>query len=81
MKAVKRGLVAIGKFWWEFLVGDTPELLVATLVVIGAALALRHHHTVGIIVVPLITAVSLAVSIYRGRDRRARRARSESLDN
>ncbi|HEY2565619.1 MAG TPA: hypothetical protein VGI44_18055 [Acidimicrobiales bacterium] len=67
MTATKRAIVAFGKFWWEFLVGDTPELLVATIVVIGAALALRHHRTAGFIVVPLIAAVALALSVLRGR--------------
>jgi hypothetical protein len=67
MTATKRALAAFGKFWWEFLVGDTPGLLVATIVVIGAALALRHHRTAGFIVVPLIAGVALALSIFRGR--------------
>jgi hypothetical protein len=67
MTATKRAIVAFGKFWWEFLVGDTPELLVATIVVIGAALALRHHRTAGFIVVPLIAAVALALRVLRGR--------------
>ena len=67
MTATKRAIAAFGKFWWEFLVGDTPGLLVATIVVIGAALALRHHRTVGFIVVPLIAAVALALSTFRGR--------------
>jgi hypothetical protein len=67
MTATKRALAAFGKFWWEFLVGDTPGLLVATMVVIGAALVLRHHPTAGFIVVPLIAAVALALSVFRGR--------------
>ena len=81
MRAVKRGLTAFGKFWWEFLIGDTPELLVATIVVVGVALALRHHRTAGFIVVPLITAVAVALSTFRGRDRRSRRSRPGDLDD
>jgi hypothetical protein len=71
---IKRGLVAFGRFWWEFLVGDTPELLVATIVIIGVVLALRHDRTAGFIVVPLITAIALALSVLRGRDSRSRRS-------
>jgi len=67
MTAARRAIVVFGKFWWDFLVGDTPELLVATIVVIGAALALRHHRTAGFIVVPLIAAMALALSTFRGR--------------
>ncbi|HVA08598.1 MAG TPA: hypothetical protein VNG12_17835 [Acidimicrobiales bacterium] len=67
MTATRRAIAAFGKFWWEFLVGDTPEVLVATIVVVGVALALRHHRTAGFIVVPLIAAVALALSALRGR--------------
>ncbi|HXA33751.1 MAG TPA: hypothetical protein VNV87_15970 [Acidimicrobiales bacterium] len=81
MTAIKRGFTAFGKFWWEFLVGDTPELLVATLVIVGSALLLRHHQTAGFILVPLITVVALTLSILRGRDPGARRSRSLDLDD
>jgi hypothetical protein len=73
MTSIRRGITAFGKFWWEFLVGDTPELLVATVIVVAVALALRHHPSAGFIAVPLVTAVALALSIVRGRDRGARR--------
>ena len=71
MSAVRRGLRAFGRFWWEFLVGDTPELFVATLVIVGAAFALRSHHVVAIVVLPLIAIAMLAASTYRGRRRAA----------
>ncbi len=71
-RAIRRGITAFGTFWWEFLVGDTPELLAAVVVVIAVALALRHHSTAGFIIVPLVTAVALTLSILRGRDKGAR---------
>jgi len=71
VSTVRRALTVFGKFWWEFLVGDTPELLVATAAVIGAALALRHHPTLGFVVVPVITALALVLSTYRGRGPRS----------
>ncbi len=71
MTPIRRGLTAFGRFWWEFLVGDTPELLVATIVVVGTALALRHHPTAGFVVVPLLAAVALTVSTLRGRVKRS----------
>ncbi len=70
MTPVRRGIAAFGRFWWEFLVGDTPELLVATIVVVGAALALRHHPAVGVVVVPSITVAALVLSTLRGRVQR-----------
>ncbi len=70
---MRRGITAFWNFLWEFLIGDTPELLVATMVVVGVALALRHHRTAGLIVVPVITGVALALSTFRGRQRGSRR--------
>jgi hypothetical protein len=41
--AVARALRAFGRFWWEFFVGDTPELFVGVV----AILARRHHSRAG----------------------------------
>jgi hypothetical protein len=67
MKTVRRGVRAFGHFWWDFLVGDTPELFVATLVIVGSALLLRHHRDVAIIVLPVMAIVFLLLSALRGR--------------
>jgi hypothetical protein len=63
-------LAAFGHFWWDFLVGDTPEILIASLVIVGAALALRHHHWAAVIVLPVLAILTLVVSAGRGRARR-----------
>jgi hypothetical protein len=67
--AVSRFAVAFGRFWWEFLVGDTPEVFVATLALVGLALALRHDRTVAIVLLPLLVVSVLGTSVYRGRRR------------
>lgn len=67
MSAVARGLRAFGRFWLDFLVGDTPELFVATLVVVGAALALASLHLLSIVVVPGVAIVAVVWSAARGR--------------
>ena len=69
MKVLRRGLRAFGHFWWDFLVGDAPELFVATLVIVGSALLLRHHRDVAIIVLPVMAIVFLLLSALRGRRR------------
>lgn len=69
MSPVRRGLRAFGRFWWEFLVGDTPELFFATVVIVAAAFALRSHHVVAIVALPLIAIAMLVASTYRGRRR------------
>jgi hypothetical protein len=63
-----------GRFWWDFLVGDTPELFVAVLVIIGAVALLSeagHLNVATIIVLPLAVLVAMAWTLRRAI-RRAR---------
>ena len=69
MSVVRDGLRAFGRFWWEFLVGDTPELFVATLVIVGVAFGLRSHRAVAVVVLPVLAIAMLTASAYRGRKR------------
>jgi hypothetical protein len=71
VKTFTRGLRAFGLFWWDFLVGDTPELLIAVVVIVALALLLRHHHDVAIILLPIMTVLFLLASAFRGRRRDA----------
>ncbi len=74
MNLIKRGLRSFGQFWWEFLIGDAPELFGATVVVVILALLLRHHGYVAYVVLPLTTIVLLVASTLRA----ARRSRRDS---
>jgi hypothetical protein len=67
VRTLARGLRAFGAFWWDFLVGDTPELFVATLVIVVLALLLRHHGDVAVILLPVAAVVFLIGSTLRGR--------------
>jgi hypothetical protein len=64
---IKRAVVAFGRFWWDFLIGDTPELFVGTLAIVGSALLLRHDRVAGLSVVVVLAVVFLLASTYRGR--------------
>jgi hypothetical protein len=71
---VKRFAVGFGRFWWEFLIGDTPELFVGTVAVVGlvARLCLDHAlRTVCAVILPLLVMGLLGLSVWR-----AARARS-----
>jgi hypothetical protein len=70
--AVGRLVRAFGHFWWDFLVGDTPELAVATGAIVGLAFLLDGQRVVGAILLPLVAAAFLFVSTYRGRRRAPR---------
>jgi hypothetical protein len=67
MSALARGLRAFGAFWWNFLIGDTPELFAATVVIVVLALVLRHDRVVAVVVLPLAAVLFLIASTLRGR--------------
>jgi len=72
---VVRWVVAFGRFWWDFLVGDTPELFVGAVVVVGvlAVLCLRPGlRTVAAFVAPVLVAGVLTLSVWRAARQRAR---------
>jgi hypothetical protein len=57
-----------GQFWWDFLVGDTPELFVAALVIIGVTALLSetgHLNDAAIVVLPILAVLALAASLWR----------------
>ena len=69
MAAIRKGIVAFGRFWWDFLVGDTPELALATGVVAAVAFLLAGSRWAGAIILPLLAVVFLFFSVLRGRRR------------
>jgi hypothetical protein len=57
-------------FWWDFLVGDTPELFVAALVIIAVVALLRivlQRNALAAIALPVLSIVALGVSVRRAR--------------
>jgi hypothetical protein len=62
---------AFGQFWWDFLVGDTPELFLAVLVLVALAFALHAHRWLAVVLLPALTIAALVGSTWAGR-RRAR---------
>jgi hypothetical protein len=59
---------AFGAFWWDFLVGDTPELLIGALVVLGAGALAVHQRAPRFVVVgclPVLTALLVMLSVIR----------------
>ena len=66
-------LSSFGHFWWEFLIGDTPELFVGVVAVIGvvALVCLKPGlRTVAALLVPVLVAGVLTASVYRAARRR-----------
>jgi hypothetical protein len=65
----RRVAVAFGRFWWEFLIGETPELFLATLVLIGLAVLLHRHTGIAVVVLLVAAVVFLVGSTWRGRSK------------
>jgi hypothetical protein len=65
---VVRWLQAFGAFWWDFLIGDTPELFVGALVVIGVVALLAKAWSVNaaaVTALPVLVVALLAASVAR----------------
>jgi len=65
---------AFGRFWWEFLIGDTPELFVGAMAIIGvlALISLKPGlRTFAALLAPVLVAGVLTASVYRAARRRA----------
>jgi hypothetical protein len=69
-----RWVKAFGRFWWEFLVGDTPELFVAVVFILAIIALLAHlvSTTVAWVLLPVLVMAALIASVWRGRRARAR---------
>ena len=69
-----RWLAAFGRFWWEFLIGDTPELFVGAVAVVGdAGAAVRCDpglRTAAALLAPVLVAGVLAASVWRAARKR-----------
>lgn len=69
MGAVARAARWLGRFIWDFIVGDTPELALATGVIVAVAFLLDGTEWLGAILLPLLAAGFLLASTWRGRKR------------
>ena len=75
---VRRYLVAFGHFWWEFLVGDTPELLVGVVLAVGLVALFAHHgvaRAVTVASLPVLVVLMLGASVRRAQRAAARSRR------
>jgi hypothetical protein len=69
MAAVGRAVRWLGRFLWDFIVGDTPELALATGAIVAIAFLLDGTEWLGAILLPLLAAGFLLASTWRGRKR------------
>ncbi|MEI6710096.1 MAG: hypothetical protein WCL17_03845 [Actinomycetota bacterium] len=66
MRIIKKTLKAFGMFWWNFLVGDTPELFLAVVAILSVVSIFQSGHShVLMIVLPGLVLVALGASVSR----------------
>ncbi|HXQ19754.1 MAG TPA: hypothetical protein VN781_09030 [Acidimicrobiales bacterium] len=69
---IGRWLVGFGRFWWDFLVGDTPELTVGGILAVGVAAAItvdRGLVWMAVAALPLVVGLVLGGSVRRAARR------------
>ncbi len=81
MSILSRCIRAFGLFWWDFLVGDTPELFVATAVIVGLAFLVSPHGRLAVVLLPFVAVVFLVTSTFRGRQRSSGATTSEETSS
>jgi hypothetical protein len=69
MTVISRALRAFGHFWWDFLIGDTPELALATGIIVALAFLVSGERVLGVILLPVVAAGFLLLSVLRARRR------------
>jgi hypothetical protein len=65
-----RLLSGFGRFWWDFLVGDTPEITVAVIVIVGVVALLRdvaHVNALAYVTLVVLSVVTLTISAALAR--------------
>lgn len=68
-----RWVAAFGRFWWDFLIGDTPELFVGSVLLLVAAALVAHAGGPRVLAwagLPLLVVAMLGVSLLRAARRK-----------
>jgi hypothetical protein len=70
MGKLRRAAVASVRFAWDFLVGDTPEVILTTSVMVALAFALHTHRVAAVITLPLVGLCGLGIGVWRSSGRK-----------
>jgi len=63
-------VTGFGRFWWDFLIGDTPELFVGAVVAVGLVATVCLDHSLRDLadaLLQLLVAALLTGSVWRAR--------------
>ena len=66
-RAIWKGIKSFVWFWQDFLVGDSPEIAVGVIIILGIAFGLHKSALASAIVIPVAVILLLSFSLLRGR--------------
>lgn len=69
---LERLVVGFARFWWDFLVGDTPEITIAVAAIVGVVAVVRdvwHLNALAYVSLVVLSVLTLALSAARARAR------------
>jgi hypothetical protein len=66
-------VVAFGRFWWDFVIGDDWLVAAGIVVALGLTALLAHHDVSAWWVMPVAVVALLVLSLRRAIARQARR--------
>jgi hypothetical protein len=65
LKSIWKFLKGFGLFWQDFLVGDSPELALGVLIILGVAYLLRNHGIWDVVAITALALILMVVTVWR----------------
>jgi len=65
LKLIWKFLKGFGLFWQDFLVGDSPELALGVLVILGISYLLRNHGVWDVISITALALILMVITVWR----------------
>ena len=64
-----KGIKGFGLFWVDFIIGDSPEIAIGVVIILGVAFAIRSSEIGSAIVIPAAVILLFTFGVWRGRNR------------
>lgn len=65
LKSIWKLIISFMLFWNDFLVGDSPELALGVLVILGAAYLLRNFGVWDVVIIIALALVLMITTVWR----------------
>lgn len=65
LKSIWKFLKGFGLFWQDFLVGDSPELALGVLIILGVAYWLHNSGVWDVVAIVVLALILMVVTVWR----------------